>query len=345
MRARFMICWCACAFVAAAEADGEVRLRVLAAGICVDEPPALTIGGVSRSSTTGLEQLGDAVPGALWPPNPDRTSIPAGWRAHLIDASADNRIGILVSHAGEWRPRCIVRKGRELVVHGDGCAPGWALSNAPAKRRLAFLLDAGQLHSGEHTVRLEIAWRVPMEERSPWHVQRSTLRASAALTVPGGTVASGPVAEDQVAGDADPWLPPLVAERRLPADSAIPTGLIAMRSFDDRTFPEATIGADGLPPPAGRGGGRSCAIVAGPVLDSYESVAVRSIARRDGRIVITIAVFQDTGGRDKNVPSRPHLAIPVPGMGRDEPIEVRWVHLEADRPDGIYRERPARPEP
>jgi hypothetical protein len=81
-----------------------------------------------------------------------------------------------------------------------------------------------------------------------------------------------------------------------------------------------------------------------PVLDSGEWAQVRSVEWIGEACHIGVALFQDDGQRDRNVPHRDALVVPihalapaVAGSGPVAPrVEVHWSHFRAERQGGVY---------
>jgi hypothetical protein len=335
--------------LAAAE-RGELPLRIVASGICDSPRPALAIGALRGAF--GIRAEPDrSQPSWLPDIHPTRAAVGESF-GQLAAPPADGSFLILASLPMPWRPTALERDGGTLTVHGDALEAAGARPDATGEAAELvtatheFALVAPRV--GIKEVRLVVRRFAPEEPQVPntaaapptmfWSVGRFEAFVS---------VGDDPTAE-RTANKIDEAAKPGQYAWAAPRVVAVPfgggdhvEGLVGVGTLDLAHLGDAR---PPVPAPA-KPGDELLAVVVSPVLQTGEWAQVRSLESFLGRWKLTVAVFHDRGGRDKNIPHRDAFIVRLPDRAGPQPptLEVRFETFMADEQDGLYRPFEPRP--
>jgi hypothetical protein len=326
---------------AAAAADRvELPLTVLAGGISKEPRPALAIGAFAGGF--GIHDAPDPTH-AQWLPEIRRTdaSVSAMF-GELAPPAAEVPLLVIAALPMPWRPTAIERRGTTIVIDGDGVEPADAtpeLTGEPAAA-LGATHDFALMvpRAGVETVRLEVVRHAKVDGQA-WLRAVGPVEAVVDLAK-GPTKAEARAASEVIsAPGAWFWEPPRVIEG-LSEGGDHEEGLVGVGRIDAIT--ETKMRPPLVHPPAP--GDQLTAVVVTPVLQTGEWAQLRSVGWFTGTCHLTVAVFHDRGDRDKNVPHRDALIVPInavakPMLGDGTEVPPVVVHFEtylAARMGGDY---------
>lgn len=260
--------------------------------------------------------------------------LAAGKRALLPPAIGAPGVVLLVGpymNSGEsWGPVEYRRKGNTVTI----VVESWTDDRARRRnilQRFAYVLPLGVFHADRIELVVELRPLVLEVARDPvLYSERNP--GSARLVVRPGS--------EDVPATQGAFAFPAVAEapgtpsRQPPVFHVRPLDMDATPGFSAGTFDlsawMAQTGRNEAPPTLSAAGpdDRLFAAIVGPEIDSYCGVSLRRVTWDGRRARLLVDVWTDHGGRDKNIPWRPVLVVPLtppgdPKSGGAE-LDVEW---------------------
>ncbi len=355
----------------ASEPTTDIRMPIvlaMPAGCTLDKIPALTICTLPDGYAARVLQEMDRHTGQI----PIWLGIEpeAAMYAHMLDEATDRSAGgmspcddretvALVSIAAQARPIDMVRNGAGFTIHVEALQPRLVRHDEPEiPLRQVFAVSLGRLAAGMYRCDLSVTWREPVTNGPEFYGTSRLASGGAPFAVRGKNDANHEAAASSLPSLADDdvktletraskpgqplWQVPRCESRPLAENSLAAVGLMGVGGVDLGTLGKDPIAMPVIAPvdTTGATKGTLMAVIAGPTLMSGEWLRVRSVDMALSTYTITIESWRDTDVRDRNVPHREILLVPLElpegGLKQAPRVKVAWRELVADQAGHPY---------